>query len=49
MMAFAVDEARRQGCFRVQLTSNKARVRAHRFYERLGFKATHEGMKLSLP
>ena len=48
MMAWAIDEARRQGCFRVQLTSNKARTRAHRFYERLGFKATHEGMKLAL-
>jgi GNAT superfamily N-acetyltransferase len=48
MMAWAIDEARRQGCFRVQLTSNKARTRAHRFYERLGFTATHEGMKLAL-
>jgi GNAT superfamily N-acetyltransferase len=48
MMAWAIDEARRQGCFRVQLTSNKARTRAHRFYERLGFKATHQGMKLAL-
>lgn len=48
MMAWGIDEARRQGCFRVQLTSNKARARAHRFYERLGFKATHEGMKLGL-
>ncbi len=48
MMAWAIDEARRRGCFRVQLTSNKARVRAHRFYERLGFKSTHEGMKLAL-
>ncbi|MEP7121693.1 MAG: GNAT family N-acetyltransferase [Byssovorax sp.] len=48
MMTWAIDEARRQGCFRVQLTSNKARTRAHRFYERLGFRATHEGMKLAL-
>jgi GNAT superfamily N-acetyltransferase len=48
MMVWAIEEARRQKCFRVQLTSNKARVRAHRFYERLGFKATHEGMKLAL-
>jgi GNAT superfamily N-acetyltransferase len=48
MMVWAIDEARRRGCFRVQLTSNKARVRAHRFYERLGFTATHEGMKLAL-
>jgi ribosomal protein S18 acetylase RimI-like enzyme len=48
MMVWAIDEARRRGCFRVQLTSNKARTRAHRFYERLGFTSTHEGMKLAL-
>ncbi|MFS8068165.1 MAG: GNAT family N-acetyltransferase [Byssovorax sp.] len=48
MMGWAVDEARRRGCVRVQLTTNKARKRAHRFYERLGFTASHEGMKLSL-
>ena len=46
MMRWAIDESRRLGCFRVQLTSNKVRKRAHRFYERLGFVATHEGMKL---
>jgi GNAT superfamily N-acetyltransferase len=48
MMRWAIDEARRRGCFRLQLTTNKARARAHRFYERLGFTASHEGMKLSL-
>jgi GNAT superfamily N-acetyltransferase len=32
----------------VQLTTNKARKDAKRFYERLGFQATHEGMKLQL-
>jgi hypothetical protein len=32
----------------VQLTSDKTRTDAHRFYERLGFAATHEGMKLKL-
>jgi GNAT superfamily N-acetyltransferase len=48
MMAFAVEEARRRGCNRLQLTSNKKRVRAHRFYERLGMVASHEGFKLSL-
>lgn len=48
MMRWAIDEARRRGCFRVQLTSNKRRARAHRFYERLGFVASHEGMKLRL-
>ncbi|MFT3769189.1 MAG: GNAT family N-acetyltransferase [Minicystis sp.] len=48
MMRWAIEEARRQGCVRVQLTTNKVRKRAHRFYERLGFVASHEGMKLPL-
>jgi GNAT superfamily N-acetyltransferase len=48
MMRWAIDEARRRGCLRVQLTTNKVRKRAHRFYERLGFVASHEGMKLPL-
>jgi GNAT superfamily N-acetyltransferase len=48
MMRWAIEEARRRGCFRVQLTSNKVRARAHRFYARLGFVASHEGMKLRL-
>lgn len=48
MMRWAIDEARRRGCLRIQLTSNKRRLRAHAFYERLGFVASHEGMKLEL-
>ncbi len=48
MMRWAIDEARRRGCSRVQLTSNKSRKDAHRFYERLGFVASHVGMKLDL-
>lgn len=48
MMAWAIAEARRLGCKRVQLTSNKQRADAHRFYERLGFVKSHEGMKLNL-
>ena len=48
MMAWAISEARRLGCKRLQLTSNKARTDAHRFYERLGFVKSHEGMKLNL-
>ncbi|HZX00685.1 MAG TPA: GNAT family N-acetyltransferase [Bacilli bacterium] len=48
MMRWAIDEARRRGCLRVQLTTNKVRRRAHQFYERLGFVASHEGMKLNL-
>ena len=48
LVRFAVDEARRRGCFRLQLTSNNARLDAHRLYERLGFVASHVGMKLTL-
>jgi GNAT superfamily N-acetyltransferase len=48
MMRWAIDEARRRGAYRVQLTSNKVRERAHRFYERLGFVASHAGLKLAL-
>lgn len=48
VMEWAIDRARDKGCAVVQLTTNKQRQDAHRFYERLGFKATHEGMKLSL-
>ncbi len=48
MMRWAIDEARRRGCALVQLTSDKARTDAHRFYARLGFVASHEGMKLAL-
>ena len=48
MMKHAIDEARRRGAARVQLTTNKQRKDAHRFYERLGFVASHEGMKLYL-
>ena len=48
MMTWAIDEARRRGCALVQLTSDKSRTDAHRFYDRLGFVASHEGMKLRL-
>ena len=49
MMRWAIERATERRCFRVQLTSSKKRTRAHRFYERLGFVASHEGMKLALP
>ena len=48
MMRYAIDEARRRRCQRIQLTSNKKRADAHRFYERLGFVRSHEGFKLYL-
>lgn len=48
MMVWAIEESRRQGCHLVQLTSDKARPDAHRFYERLGFTDSHIGFKLQL-
>lgn len=48
MMAFAIDAARERGCVLIQLSTNKARSDAHRFYARLGFEASHEGMKMML-
>ena len=48
MMGWVIDEARRRGCALVQLTTDKTRADAHRFYARLGFVASHEGMKLAL-
>lgn len=48
LIEWAIERARTQGCRIVQLTSDKTRVDAIRFYERLGFVASHEGMKLRL-
>ncbi|MBK0375782.1 MULTISPECIES: GNAT family N-acetyltransferase [Streptomyces] len=48
LIQWAVDESRRQDCQLVQLTSDVTREDAHRFYERLGFTASHVGFKLAL-
>ncbi|MGK9231850.1 GNAT family N-acetyltransferase [Inquilinus limosus] len=48
MMEWAIARARARGCALVQLTTDKRRPDAHRFYARLGFVASHEGMKLEL-
>ncbi|MEI7034028.1 GNAT family N-acetyltransferase [Streptomyces pratensis] len=48
LIQWAVDESRRQDCRLVQLTSDITREDAHRFYERLGFTASHVGFKLAL-
>ena len=48
MLRWSVDEARRRGCALVQLTTDASRADAHRFYERLGFTASHVGFKLAL-
>lgn len=44
----AIERARAAGCGLAQLTTDKARPDALRFYEKLGFTASHEGMKLAL-
>jgi GNAT superfamily N-acetyltransferase len=48
MIEWAIEVARGQGCGLVQLTSDKRRPDAVRFYESLGFTASHEGLKLPL-
>ncbi|MGW0561094.1 N-acetyltransferase family protein [Streptomyces sp. NPDC003016] len=48
LIEWAIDESRRQDCQLVQLTSDATRTDAHRFYERLGFEASHVGFKMSI-
>ncbi len=48
LMAECEDRARAAGCTVLQLTTDKTRHRAHAFYARLGFEATHLGMKKTL-
>ncbi|HSQ72177.1 MAG TPA: GNAT family N-acetyltransferase [Rubrivivax sp.] len=49
LLLWAIERARQRGCLMAQLTSDKSRTDAIRFYEGLGFVASHEGMKLHLP
>lgn len=48
MMKWGIERARGRDAHLVQLTTHRSREDAHRFYERLGFKGSHLGMKLSL-
>jgi len=48
MINQAIDMGRKKGCKIIQLTTNKKRLDAKKFYETLGFQATHEGMKMYL-
>ncbi len=48
LFGWVESRARERGCRMVQLTTDKRRPDARRFYEALGFRATHEGMKLPL-
>ncbi len=45
---WAINHAKERNCSIIQLTSDKQRPDAIRFYEKLGFRATHEGFKLKL-
>lgn len=48
LIRYGIDRAKARGCRMVQLTTDKQRPDALRFYEGLGFTATHEGMKMKL-
>jgi len=48
LLVYAIERARERGCRLIQLTSDKTRPEAIRFYRSLGFRASHEGMKLVL-
>ncbi|WP_019171537.1 GNAT family N-acetyltransferase [Pseudaminobacter salicylatoxidans] len=48
MFEWAIDECRARGCILVQLTTDRDRLDAHRFYDRLGFEPSHLGYKLKL-
>jgi GNAT superfamily N-acetyltransferase len=48
LLGWAVEHARERGCVLVQLTTDASRPESRRFYESLGFSASHVGMKLSL-
>ena len=48
MFEWAISMCRKKGCQLVQLTTDKSRPDAHRFYEKLGFEASHLGYKLAL-
>jgi GNAT superfamily N-acetyltransferase len=48
LLGWAIEKSKRRGCRLIQLTTNAKREDARRFYEKLGFSATHLGMKLAL-
>ncbi|MGE7758647.1 N-acetyltransferase family protein [Peribacillus sp. NPDC097895] len=48
MIQFAIERAKKRGCHIIQLTTDKKREESLRFYEHLGFTATHEGLKMKL-
>jgi GNAT superfamily N-acetyltransferase len=49
LMEAALKIARRRGCYKLSLTSNRKRPKAHRFYEKFGMTRTHHGYTIYLP
>jgi N-acetylglutamate synthase-like GNAT family acetyltransferase len=49
LVRHAMAKAERAGCYKLALTSNKQRAAAHRFYQRLGFRAASEGFRIDFP
>jgi len=49
LMEAALEIARRRGCYKLSLTSNRKRPKAHRFYEKFGMRRTHFGYTIYLP
>jgi len=49
LLRYLMDAAREAGCYKIGFTSHNARKDAHRFYERLGFVASHHGYRMELP
>jgi GNAT superfamily N-acetyltransferase len=47
-LGWAIAQCRARGCRMVQLTTDRSRIDARRFYESLGFTASHHGMKITL-
>ena len=48
MLCWSIERCKEKGCGIVQLTTDKKRTKAHRFYNSMGFVASHEGYKLVL-
>ena len=48
MMRWTMERAKERGAHLMQLTTHDSRKDAHRFYERLGFRGSHLGLKLNL-